>query len=56
MLFRVTGIENGKLTVDANHPLAGQTVTFVVTVQDIRDATDDERKAGRPLDSSALLQ
>lgn len=56
MLFRVTGIDNGKLTVDANHPLAGQTVTFVVTVQDIRDATDDERKAGRPLDSSGLLQ
>jgi FKBP-type peptidyl-prolyl cis-trans isomerase SlyD len=56
MLFRVTRIENGKLTVDANHPLAGQTVTFVVTVQDIRDATDDERKAGRPLDTSGLLQ
>ena len=56
MLFRVTQIENGKLTVDANHPLAGQTITFVVTVHDIRDATDDERKTGRPLDSSKLLQ
>ncbi|KPK49122.1 MAG: hypothetical protein AMS22_14205 [Thiotrichales bacterium SG8_50] len=52
----VTQIENGKLTVDANHPLAGQTITFVVTVHDIREATDDERKAGRPLDSSRLLQ
>lgn len=56
MLLRVTNIEGGKLTVDGNHPLAGQTITFVVTVRDIRDATDDERKAGRPLDSSTLLQ
>ena len=56
MLFRVTRIEDGKLTVDANHPLAGQTITFAVTVQDIRDATDEERKAGRPLDNSQLLQ
>jgi len=56
MMFRVTRIEDGKLTVDANHPLAGQTITFVVTVREIRDATDDERKAGRPRDSSNLLQ
>jgi FKBP-type peptidyl-prolyl cis-trans isomerase SlyD len=35
--FVVTRMDNGKLTVDANHPLAGQTVTFEVTVKDIRD-------------------
>jgi len=56
MLFRVTRIEHGKLTVDANHPLAGQTITFVVTVRDIREATDAERATGRPSDSSGLLQ
>jgi len=56
MLFRVTRIDDGKLTVDANHPLAGQTITFVVTVRDIRDATDAERATGRPHDSSGLLQ
>lgn len=40
--FRVAKIENGKLTVDGNHPLAGQTVTFNVTVTDVRDPTPEE--------------
>jgi FKBP-type peptidyl-prolyl cis-trans isomerase SlyD len=47
LTFIVTHIENGKLTVDANHPLAGQTVKFNVTVQDVRDATPDELRAGQ---------
>lgn len=46
--FVVARIDRGKVTVDANHPLAGQTVTFEVTVQDVRDATPAEIKAGRP--------
>lgn len=53
--FVVTHIEQGKLTVDANHPLAGQTVTFDLTVAAIRDATADEVRAGRP-GASATLQ
>ncbi|MCK5662638.1 MAG: hypothetical protein KAI17_04085 [Thiotrichaceae bacterium] len=44
--FTVSKIENGKLTVDGNHPLAGQTIKFVVTVGEVRDATDDELKNG----------
>jgi FKBP-type peptidyl-prolyl cis-trans isomerase SlyD len=48
MLFIVTDIADDKLTVDANHPLAGQNVTFEVTVVGIRDATADELRAGRP--------
>jgi len=44
--FTVSKIENGKLTVDGNHPLAGQTIQFVVTVGEVRDATDDELKFG----------
>lgn len=51
MQFRVSKIENGKLTIDANHPLAGQTVTFVVNVAAIRDAMPDEIASGRPADS-----
>jgi len=47
LTFVVTRIENGMLTVDANHPLAGQTVKFNVTVQDVRDATPDELRAGQ---------
>jgi FKBP-type peptidyl-prolyl cis-trans isomerase SlyD len=44
--FVVTRIENGKLTVDANHPLAGQTVKFRVTVRALRDATPEELLTG----------
>jgi len=44
--FVVTKIENGKLTVDGNHPLAGQTIKFVVTVGEVRDASSDELKFG----------
>ena len=48
MQFHVTKISNGKLTVDANHPLAGQTVTFKVDIVGIRDATLDEIANGKP--------
>ena len=54
--FVVTRIENGKLTVDANHPLAGQTVKFRVTVRDVRDATADELRAGQAGASGVTLQ
>jgi len=46
--FRVTRIADGKLTVDCNHPFAGQTVKFVVTVAAVRDATPEELRAGVP--------
>lgn len=46
--FIVTAIENGKLTVDGNHPMAGKTITFNVKVVDIRDATPDEIANGVP--------
>lgn len=46
--FYVTQISDGKLTVDANHLLAGQTVTFKVNIVAIRDATPDEIANGKP--------
>ena len=51
MKFWVSHIADGKLTVDANHPLAGQTVTFVVNVVSIQDATPDEIATGLPADA-----
>jgi len=48
LTFVVTRVADGKLTVDANHPLAGQTLTFNLQVAAIRDATADEIRAGRP--------
>lgn len=44
--FVVTKVEDGKVTVDANHPLAGQTVKFLVEVKDVRDATEQEASTG----------
>ena len=44
--FRVTKIEDGALTVDANHPLAGQTLTYDVTITGIRDASPAELATG----------
>ncbi len=42
MKFTVIHIENGKLTVDGNHPMAGKAVTFHIKVTAIRDATPEE--------------
>jgi FKBP-type peptidyl-prolyl cis-trans isomerase SlyD len=44
--FTVTHIEDGKLTVDGNHPMAGKVITFRIKVVDIRDATPDELENG----------
>lgn len=44
--FLVTKIENGKLTVDGNHPLAGKTAKFSVKVLEVRDATAIEISEG----------
>ena len=38
------GLEN--ITVDGNHPLAGEELFFNVEVMDVRDATDEERDHG----------
>ena len=34
--FRVTEIKDGKITIDANHLLAGQTILFNVTVEEVK--------------------
>ncbi|MDH5485542.1 MAG: FKBP-type peptidyl-prolyl cis-trans isomerase [Gammaproteobacteria bacterium] len=44
--FVVSKIEDGKLTIDGNHPLAGKTAKFSVTVLSVRDATADEIRNG----------
>lgn len=49
--FFVSKIADGKLTVDGNHPFAGKTLTYALTVADIRDATEEEKRDGvsRPI-------
>jgi len=56
ILLTVTRIEGDKITVDANHPLAGQNISFEVTVQEIRDATPEEIHNGRPAGDLPSLQ
>ena len=38
----VVSVEADKVTIDANHPLAGVTLHFDVTVKEVREATGDE--------------
>ena len=44
--FTVTRIEDGQLTVDGNHTMAGKVITFRIKVIDIRDATPEELENG----------
>lgn len=41
-LITVTGVEGDQVTVDANHPLAGETLNFDVEVASVREATPEE--------------
>ncbi|MGB0289827.1 MAG: peptidylprolyl isomerase [Opitutales bacterium] len=40
---RVKKVEGEEVTVDGNHPLAGQHLNFFVTVQSVREATEEEK-------------
>lgn len=46
--FFITGVSEATVTIDPNHPLAGETLHFEVTVQSLRDATDEEIEHGHP--------
>lgn len=48
LTFRVVKIEAGKVTLDGNHPLAGQRATCVVDIVSVRDATPEEMASGFP--------
>lgn len=45
-IVTVVGIDDENVTVDANHPLAGQTLNFDVSVVEVRDATEEELAHG----------
>ena len=42
MIYTVTGIAGDKVVVDANYPLAGQTLNFSCTVTEVRAVTQEE--------------
>ncbi len=46
MLVEIVNIDGDKVTLDANHPLAGKTLHFDVKVESIRQATEEELAHG----------
>lgn len=44
--LRITGVTDSEVSLDANHPLAGKTLDFEVTIRDVRAATEEELKHG----------
>lgn len=45
-MVTITKIEGDNITIDGNHPLAGEQLTFAVEVMDIRPATETEIEHG----------
>ena len=44
--FLVTHVDDETLTVDGNNPLCGREVVFTLEILTVRDATDEETRAG----------
>jgi FKBP-type peptidyl-prolyl cis-trans isomerase SlyD len=47
LTMRIEEVQEDYVVVDANHPLAGETLNFQVRVVDVRAATEDEILAAR---------
>lgn len=46
-VFRVTEIQGEEVTLDANHPLAGEDLVFEIEALDVREARPEELDDGR---------
>jgi FKBP-type peptidyl-prolyl cis-trans isomerase SlyD len=51
--FIVTRIDDKTLTVDGNNPLCGREVVFTLEILTVRDATDEETRAGGAIGTQA---
>lgn len=52
--FRVTKVTDNKITIDGNHPFAGQSIIFQVKVLEVRKATGEELVEGIKLNTEAV--
>jgi FKBP-type peptidyl-prolyl cis-trans isomerase SlyD len=51
--FLVTRMDDDTLTVDGNNPLCGRAVVFKLEILTVRDATDEETRAGEAVNAGA---
>ena len=51
--FLVTRIDDRTLTVDGNNPLCGREVVFALEILSVRDATEEETRAGGTISANA---
>ena len=51
----VTRIDDKTLTVDGNNPLCGREVVFTLEILTVRDATDEETRAGQAIIPGAAV-
>jgi len=51
--FLVTHVDDEKLTVDGNNPLCGREILFTLEILAVRDATDEETRAGGAIHAGA---
>lgn len=52
--FRVSAVGDKTITIDGNHPFAGQAVTFHVKITELRKATGKELVEGVPSGAEAI--
>ena len=45
-IFTITAVEGDEVTVDGNHPLAGETLNFAVEITEVREASAEEKEHG----------
>lgn len=53
--FLVTHMDDDSLTVDGNNPLSGRVVVFKLEIVTVRDATDEEIRAGGAIHAGASI-
>jgi FKBP-type peptidyl-prolyl cis-trans isomerase SlyD len=53
--FIVTRMDDETLTVDGNNPLCGREVVFTLEILTVRDATDEETRAGGAIVAAAQI-
>jgi FKBP-type peptidyl-prolyl cis-trans isomerase SlyD len=44
LIYTVTDVAEDKVVLDGNHPLAGMALRFALNVQEVREATEDEKE------------